>query len=257
MKLQYWEYNVLQINHPTSPKLEYLTKFLTEKSTLLEGDYVEIGVFQGKSFLSIANSLAELPNSIDSKKCWAYDTFTGFPDAIREDPRDNPLLFDELYADSLISSEHMKNIKRLRQLRAFTTGIDPSSHTHQDLASNRNFDGANLLAELNRKIAFLGLNNCCVIQGDIEKTLFDVNLLPKKIFCALLDVDLFRSYEIALQKIWPLLVPGGRIFLDEYYSLKYPGARICVDEFVASTNDSSLINLGITGDFERWCLEKL
>ena len=167
------------------------------------------------------------------------------------------MLFDELYAKNQISSDHMRDIKRLRHLRAFTRGIDPTCHTHQDLASNQNFDGNNLLSELQRKVDFLGLNNCNIVQGDIERTLFDVTLLPAKIFCALLDVDLFRSYEIALQQIWPRMVSGGRIFLDEYYSLKYPGARICVDDFVARTNDSSLIKLGISGDFERWCLEKL
>ena len=79
MNLQYWEYNVLQLNHPASPKLLYLSNFLTESAAYLEGDYVEIGVYKGKSFLALANMLADHPKTIDSKKCWAYDTFTVFP----------------------------------------------------------------------------------------------------------------------------------------------------------------------------------
>jgi hypothetical protein len=63
----------------------------------------------------------------------------------------------------------------------------------------------------------------------------------------------------ALNYGWDKLMPGGIIFLDEYYSLKFPGARIAVNEFFADKGNFELIDVADKkiDDFERWIVRKL
>ena len=74
-----------------------------------------------------------------------------------------------------------------------------------------------------------------------------------------LDCDLYDGYMETLQYGWDKLIPGGIVFLDEYYSLKFPGARIAVNEFFADKKDFELIEISDTSydDFERWVVRKL
>ena len=46
-----------------------------------------------------------------------------------------------------------------------------------------------------------------------------------KVMSAVIDCDLYESYQDSLNFIWYKLSKRGFIHLDEYYSLKYPGAR--------------------------------
>jgi hypothetical protein len=50
-----------------------------------------------------------------------------------------------------------------------------------------------------------------------------------------LDVDLYESYKVALETLFPKVVPGGLILFDEYAEptdLKnWPGAKKAIDEF--------------------------
>ena len=255
MKLETWEYNVLDMNLLDSPKLQFIVDFIRKYSATLEGDYVEVGVYKGKSFLTICNLINELSPK-KKKVCWAYDTFDGFPVNTRKDERDSPSKFHDMYAKGIISSEHYSDIKRLIQIRSFQDASLANHLTHQDLASSKDFDGDNLEENLSKKLAFLGLYNYNIVKGDISKTMCISNNLPDRIFCALIDIDLYSGYQISLQSIWSRVVEGGQIFLDEYYSLKYPGPRSFVNEFIACQQDAQLMYLGSTGDFERWSIVK-
>jgi hypothetical protein len=52
------------------------------------------------------------------------------------------------------------------------------------------------------------------------------------------DCDLYQSHWDCLNRLYPLLVPGGIIAFDEYDSTTetevYPGAKRAIDEFIAS-----------------------
>jgi hypothetical protein len=74
-----------------------------------------------------------------------------------------------------------------------------------------------------------------------------------------MDCDLYDGYMEALNYGWDKLMPGGIIFLDEYYSLKFPGARIAVNEFFADKGNFELIDVADKkiDDFERWIVRKL
>jgi len=81
-----------------------------------------------------------------------------------------------------------------------------------------------------RKIKRLGFENTVVpIKGFFEQTLPDI----KGKFCfALIDCDLRDSIVFCLESIFPDLVSGGRIVIDDYLSEDYKGARLGVDFFV-------------------------
>jgi O-methyltransferase len=54
-------------------------------------------------------------------------------------------------------------------------------------------------------------------------------------FCfGLIDVDLYRPTQAALEKLWPLLSPGGVIVVDDCHAGHvYDGSRQALDEFCA------------------------
>lgn len=50
-----------------------------------------------------------------------------------------------------------------------------------------------------------------------------------------LDLDLYRSTKDALTFVWPRLVPGGIIVLDDYLRAQCPGVRLAVEEFSSAS----------------------
>mgnify|MGYP001165516183 CR=1 FL=1 len=74
-------------------------------------------------------------------------------------------------------------------------------------------------------------NNVELIEGYFKDSLqnFGAN---KKIFFLHLDVDLYSSYKICLEKLWNNVIEGGIICFDEYSDPKWPGAKEAVDEFL-------------------------
>jgi len=74
---------------------------------------------------------------------------------------------------------------------------------------------------------------------------------------AFIDCDLYDSYLQSLNFIWPKLILGGIIQVDEYYSLKFPGARIACNEFLRDKKFSKIKYKNKNDNFERWILKKL
>ena len=70
-------------------------------------------------------------------------------------------------------------------------------------------------------------HNVELIQGLFEDTI----QLDEPVAVAHLDGDWYESTMTCLTRIAPLLVPGGRIVLDDYYS--WSGCRTAVDEYFA------------------------
>ena len=93
------------------------------------------------------------------------------------------------------------------------------------------------------------------MQGDFSETMKNSQGIDK-VMSAVIDCDLYESYQDSLNFIWPKLSKGGFIHLDEYYSLKYPGARRATLEFINDKPDAFLDEKSLDGDFERWFLTK-
>ena len=80
-------------------------------------------------------------------------------------------------------------------------------------------------------------SHCTVIPGFFEHTL---NLYTENRIALLhLDCNMYESYKVALQELWPKVVEGGILLVDEYegtYDYRdWSGARKAIDEFFHST----------------------
>ena len=76
-----------------------------------------------------------------------------------------------------------------------------------------------------------------IIEGDI--CALDAARLPKKVAFCLLDVDLYRPVKLGLEKVYPLLSPGGIIVVDDCWTTpssigeEYDGVMQAYREFTA------------------------
>ena len=71
----------------------------------------------------------------------------------------------------------------------------------------------------------LAENNTELVKGLFQDTID----LDEPVAFAHLDGDWYESTMVCLERIAPLLVPGGRIVLDDYYA--WSGCRTAVDEY--------------------------
>ena len=124
-----------------------------------------------------------------ARVCWLYDTFDGMT---------NPSQWDVTRKGTTVHvgktvipiEEVIGNFKR-------TTTFDPS------------------------KLRF--------VKGPVEITLLDKRNLPDRIALLRLDTDWYHSTKAELTALWPRLVPGGVLIIDDYGH--WLGARKAVDEY--------------------------
>lgn len=76
-----------------------------------------------------------------------------------------------------------------------------------------------------------------VVKGFFEDALAKTPI--ERIALLHLDVNLYRSYQICLNELFPKVAPGGVVLFDEYMNedeaIKCPGAKKAIDEFFSST----------------------
>ncbi len=71
------------------------------------------------------------------------------------------------------------------------------------------------------------------IKGRFSETLPSCG---KREYCFIhLDADLYLSIKDCMQALFPCLVPGGIMVLDDYDSVKWPGVKRAVDEYLLGT----------------------
>ena len=245
-----WEFNTLGIYDFTKPgPYRFIFNFLLENQNKLGGDILEAGTYRGKTALSLGIFLKQngLPGVVHG-----FDTFSGFP---KYSPNDMPEKFEELYEQKLISKEHYSRIERLRTMKTdlFKQEFHPASTSSSGDFSNNSIDS------LYAKIDFLRLDNVRLHVGTFESTMNQKNAQNLLFSLIFLDCDLYDGYMETLKYGWDRLMPGGIVFLDEYYSLKFPGARIAVNEFFAEKRGYELLEVSEKSfdDFERWIIRKL
>jgi O-methyltransferase len=162
----------------------------------IPGDIVECGVWRGGNML-IAKEMSK--GSPLARKFYLYDTFTGMSAPTE--------------ADVSLSGELADKTFRERQR---------SDHTDWVYASlddvRGNFRDAGLLDE---QVVF--------IKGKVEDTLREEANLPKTIALLRLDTDFYESTKAELEVLYPRLVPGGVMIVDDYGH--WQGARKAVDEY--------------------------
>lgn len=222
-----WEFNYLSIyNYKKEGKLSPLIDYIKKIPKDVRSNIAEFGVYKGSQSLGIALLLKEI--GLDCK-VHGFDSFSGFPPIFSF--YDDLKRFEDLFFDKKITEEHFNDILKLQQYKFFFDKIEPST---QNLSTSGDFSDSNYEL-IKKKINFFNLDNVILHPGVFSHTLGS-KVDSLEYVAAIIDCDLHDSYKISLEYIWPRLVSGGLLYLDEYYSLKYPGAKICVDNFLEDKN---------------------
>ena len=173
---------------------------LFQKVYDLPGDIVELGVYRGASLMSWANFM-EIRNMGDRhKKIVGFDNFKGF--------------------GTLEEKDGKEDIRVGKKIGGFNSGgFEKQLH-----------DAINIF-DADRFIPYKPRIH--LVKGDIEKTIpnYVINNPGMRICLLHFDADLYRPTLVALEKLWPLVVPGGIVAFDEYGIPPWEGESRAVDEF--------------------------
>lgn len=187
---------IKQMGPYTKASPERLQALVTALGSLdnaqIAGDVVECGVYRG------ANIILTRMVSPD-RVCWLYDTFDGMTEP---DP-DKDISY---IGRPAIASYERKQLVGAKWARASREEVE-----------------ANI-----RHFGLFDLSKLVFVEGDVRKTLTN-GLVPERIALLYVDVDWYDSTKICLEKLYPFLVRGGILFLDDYGHWK--GAQRAVNEF--------------------------
>lgn len=161
------------------------------------GDLVECGVWRGGSCMLIAKALQLFGDP--GRQLHLYDTFAGMTEPTEE---------DVIAWNDLSVADRMK--RRPESFDSWSVGLE-------EVRGNMEATGYDV-----EKIQF--------IEGDICRTLADHT--PESIALLRLDTDWYESTRAELEILYPRLVSGGILVIDDYGHFK--GARKAVDEYFRS-----------------------
>ncbi|NOQ31399.1 MAG: dTDP-6-deoxy-L-hexose 3-O-methyltransferase [Helicobacteraceae bacterium] len=172
------------------------SKFITHleffnRTSNLRGEIVELGVFKGNSLFRWIKFRDLLENAY-SRKIIAFDIFGDFPETTFEDDKQNRELFiEETDGGVGISYDELTSLLKKQNL-------------------NKNVD---------------------IVKGDILQTLPEYLKQNAHLKISLLhiDVDLYEATNMAIEMLFPLVVKGGIIVLDDYGA--FPGANKAIDDY--------------------------
>jgi O-methyltransferase len=164
------------------------------KKYKIDGDFVECGVFTGGNIMLLKNLLNI--NKL-KKKIWSYDTFEGMT---------KPSSHDIKIDGTIASQKYLKKDK---------------------------WSSCSLInVKKNFRKQKLDLRNVNFIKGKVEDTLKKSKNLPKKISILRLDTDFYESTKAELNWLYPLVVKGGIIIIDDYGS--WMGSKKATDEYFSN-----------------------
>lgn len=176
-----------------------------EKS-IIEGAIVECGVWKGGSIMAVLKSLKKL-NSLN-REIYLYDTFEGMSE---------PSFKDESYKGESASKAYETKNEFWKRIECFST-----------------------LEEVQFNIKSIGYPNEKIqfIKGKVEDTI--PRIIPKKISILRLDTDWYESTLHELEYLFPKLVKGGIIIIDDYGHWK--GCKKAVDEYFEKNGIELFLN---------------
>ena len=169
-------------------RIEYLFGAMERiRSTNIEGDLVECGVYRGGNILGM---MEYCRSHAMQRDVFAYDTFTGM-----------------------------------------------TPHGENDVSCTGGLPGQDTLCacslkEFSQNVARSVEMDCVslhVVCGDVADTLNIEAHLPKSIALLRLDTDWYASTKKELEVLYPRVVPGGIVIVDDYGHWR--GSKKAVDEF--------------------------
>jgi O-methyltransferase len=178
----------------SKPRVEYFIDALQRiDAKNLAGDIVECGVWRGASIV-----LARMVSP--KRKCWLYDTFDGMSEPSELD----------LGADGTPASGSYK--------RKMIEGRKWAAASREEVEANL------------RRCDLWEPQKLQFVVGKVEDTL-PRGPLPDQIALLHLDTDWYASTAIELELLYPRLLPGGILIVDDYGH--WLGARKAVNDYFA------------------------
>lgn len=173
----------------------------------IDGDFVECGVWRGGSTMAAIDTLVKTGDK--NREIYLYDTYEGM-----SEPTEHDKVFTGTAADELMNTSD-KN--------------DPTSVWCYSA-----------LEEVQKNVGTLRYpaGKVHYIKGKVEDSI--PQTLPGKIALLRLDTDWYESTAHELKHLYPLLVPGGVIIIDDYGH--WEGARKAVDEYIVENKLPLLLN---------------
>ena len=178
------------------PETIYETNRLTSEVRYLEGDIVECGIACGAQ-------LAAMKLAAPEKLAWGYDSFEGIELAGKEDEFQPGI-------------GRVDPNREIPENRLVSSGI--TSHSLESVLEN-----------LNRWC--LNPSGFRFVKGWVQRTMVDPRNLPDKICILRLDMDMHDATKTALECLFPRLVPGGVLIIDDW---EYLGVHTALKNYFAS-----------------------
>lgn len=187
----------------------FLKRFLAHyelfrRTRNLPGDIIELGVYRGTSLMSWANFLEIFNMGDRQKQVFGFDNFKGFPELDQKDGREDP------------------------KTNKIPGGFDSSPFLDILKEAIGIFDSDRFIPHKPRVI---------LVEGDITETLPEfIETRPGlRLSLIHIDCDIYQPSKIGLELLWPRLVPGGVLVLDDYSIRPWEGESAAVDEYFGSS----------------------
>lgn len=171
----------------------------------IPGAIVECGVWKGGSMMVVALTLLRL--GVTHRDLYLYDTFAGMPMPGKEDIN----YLGEIASDVLKRSDRKSNVWAIATLEQVRNAILDLGYPAE-------------------RIHF--------VRGLVEETLPEQ--APDEIALLRLDTDWYSSTKHELIHLYPRLVRGGLLIIDDYGF--WLGARRAVDEYFAEMKTPVFLN---------------
>ncbi|MEM7456725.1 MAG: TylF/MycF/NovP-related O-methyltransferase [Planctomycetota bacterium] len=175
----------------------------------IAGDVAECGVWRGGSMMAAALRL--LANNSNGRGLYLYDTFDGMSEPTEKD-------------------------------------VDHTGNAAQDLMQQDSFDRedsrsiwcVSRLEEVRSNLASTGYpeDRMQFVKGRVEETI--PRTIPDRISILRLDTDWYESTRHELEHLYPRLVDGGVLIIDDYGH--WQGCRRAVDEYFENSAKPILLN---------------
>jgi hypothetical protein len=168
------------------------------------GDIVECGVWRGGSMMVIASTLHDL--GVHDRDLYLFDTFTHMPLPGEEDVDVFGRAAAEYY-DEASEAEAFRYLPLDAVKDALASTGYPTDRMH-------------------------------FVQGLVEDTIPEQ--APERIALCRLDTDWYESTAHEMEHLYPRVVPGGMVLIDDYGH--FQGAKKAVDEYLAVHDPNVLLH---------------
>ena len=179
-------------------------KYIVENK--IPGDIVECGVWRGGITQLAALTMIHLKDT--SRKIYLYDTFEGMPK-----PEDEDLDWD---------GNRALDTWRKFTLKGQKWGFGGDINSVNQLMLSTKYPKEKIF----------------IIKGKVENTI--PNVIPEKISLLRLDTDFYKSTLHELNHLFPILVLGGILVIDDYGY--YLGSRKATDEYFKKNKIKMLLS---------------